>query len=235
MHHTGLGGDGNPVANLEMSGKAHLAPENDIIPQPCAACHPCLGDNQGVIPHTDVVPDLDEIIDLRAFADHCRPKGTAINRHVRANLDIIPDDDIADLRNFQVASRLKHITKAIRAEDHPRMDPHPVAQFRARIKDRVWKQAAILPHNTTGTDMVAPHQHGAGTNDRLLTNHTPGADVGGGIHPGGWGDHSRGVNSRCKDRLREKDGQDLGKRDARVGDLDDRFAGGREGAIHNNR
>ena len=54
----------------------------------------------------DVVSDLHEIIDLGAFADDRVAVGAAINRRVRADFNVVLDDDPADLRNFQVTAQI---------------------------------------------------------------------------------------------------------------------------------
>lgn len=45
----------------------------------------------------DVVPDLHEIIYLRTPPNHSGAQRTAINCHVGPNLDVLPDDNIANL------------------------------------------------------------------------------------------------------------------------------------------
>ena len=46
----------------------------------------------------DVVPDLDEIINFRALADDRILKGAAVDGRVGPDLDVVLDDDPADLR-----------------------------------------------------------------------------------------------------------------------------------------
>ena len=53
----------------------------------------------------DIVGDLHEIVDLGAFADDRVGHRAAIDRGVGADLDIVLDDDAADLRNALRAAR----------------------------------------------------------------------------------------------------------------------------------
>ena len=53
----------------------------------------------------DVVADLHEIVDLRALADHRVAVCAAIDGHAGADLDVVLDDDPADLRHFEMAPR----------------------------------------------------------------------------------------------------------------------------------
>ena len=54
-----------------------------------------------------VVPDLHEIINFRALADHGIAQGAPVDGGIGADFDPILNDDAADLRHFQVA-RLAH-------------------------------------------------------------------------------------------------------------------------------
>ena len=91
-------------------------------------------------PISHVVPDLHEVVDLRALADDRRPERAAINRHVRADLHVVAEDDVADLRHFAVHPCVQHVAKSVRADDRAGMDPHALAEFGARIKRDVRKQ-----------------------------------------------------------------------------------------------
>ena len=52
-----------------------------------------------------VVPDLDQIINFGALAHDRIAESAAIDRRIRADFDIVLDDDAAELRNFEVARR----------------------------------------------------------------------------------------------------------------------------------
>ena len=52
----------------------------------------------------DVVPDLHEIINFRALADHRILKSAAVDGCIGANFDVVLDDDPPDLRHLQVAA-----------------------------------------------------------------------------------------------------------------------------------
>ena len=63
----------------------------------CAASRQCR-------PIDHIVGDLDEIVDLGALADHGVADRAAVDGGVGADLDIVLDDDAADLRNLVVAA-----------------------------------------------------------------------------------------------------------------------------------
>ena len=65
----------------------------------CAASSTCR-------PTCDAVRDLDEVVDLRAGADARLADGGTIDRRVRADLDVVFDDDVAVLRDLLVRAVL---------------------------------------------------------------------------------------------------------------------------------
>ena len=58
----------------------------------------------------DIVADLDQIVDLGALADHGVADGAAVDRGAGADLDVVLDDDAADLRHL-AGGRSAPITK----------------------------------------------------------------------------------------------------------------------------
>ena len=61
------------------------------------------------------------------------PERAPIDRHIRADLDIIVQNYISDLRHFAVNTTIKNISETIRAHHRPRMNPHAPPQLRPRI------------------------------------------------------------------------------------------------------
>ena len=78
-------------------------------------------------PIDDVVRDLDEVIDLRPLADHRVAARAAVDRGVGADLDVVLDDDAADLRHLQVALRAHGEAEAVLADAHAGMEDDAVA------------------------------------------------------------------------------------------------------------
>ena len=60
-----------------------------------------------VPPDLHIVADLHQIIDLGALADHRVAQRAAVDRGAGADLDIVLNDDPAQLRNFDMAGRAK--------------------------------------------------------------------------------------------------------------------------------
>ena len=91
-----------------------------------------LGDDHAMAADDHVVGDLHQIVDLGALADHRVAAGAAIDRRVGADLDVVLDDDAADLRNFEVPLRPHGEAETVLADAHARMEDHAVADESVR-------------------------------------------------------------------------------------------------------
>jgi hypothetical protein len=76
------------------------------MPERDAAGDPGLRDEQAVRADPAAVADDDELIDLRPLADDGAAQRRALDRAARADLDVVLDDDVADLRGSCDASPL---------------------------------------------------------------------------------------------------------------------------------
>src|SRR5258706_15921883 len=108
----------------------------------------------------DVVCDLHQVVDLGSLADYGRAECAAVDGHVSADLDVIVNDDVANLRNFAVRALVEHVAKSIRADHRTRVDADAIAKLRPRIKCDVWKKINFLAELAIGADMIAALQHG---------------------------------------------------------------------------
>ena len=114
VHHSGARGDGHLVSDFYMTGNPDLPADDHIIPQLTAARDTHLRHDDGVFADGDVVADLHQVIHLRTAPDDGRSECSTVNRHTRAEFDVVADDDIADLGNFAVNALVEHVTKTIR-------------------------------------------------------------------------------------------------------------------------
>ena len=64
-----------------------------------------------------VVPDLDLVVELDVVLDHRVVDGAAVDRRVRADLDVGADDDAAHLRDLDPAPALLGHAEAVGADD----------------------------------------------------------------------------------------------------------------------
>ena len=86
--------------------------------------------DQAMPPDDDVVADLDQIVDLGAFADDRIAVAAAVDRRVGADLDVVLDDDPADLRNLQMSGPAGNIAESVLADADARVEDDAIADQR---------------------------------------------------------------------------------------------------------
>jgi len=96
--------------------------------------------------------------DKRVFITYVRTKRAAINGDVRANLDVVMNDDIAYLRNFAMetfrAGLIEDVPEAIGADHGPGMDAHARADNRSCVEGDIWKQVGVFADFRRCPDVV---------------------------------------------------------------------------------
>ena len=106
-----------PDANV--SDDAHLPSHDDVVFDHRAAGDPDLRGQQHAPPDRDAVRDVDQVVELAAGADARFADRRPINRRVRADLDVVFDDDVGVLRNLDVrAVGLLREAIAVAADHH---------------------------------------------------------------------------------------------------------------------
>src|SRR5208283_1890639 len=165
------------VADFQVAGQAGLAAQHEVVPHLRAPGNPRLRDDDAVLTDADVVPNLDEVIYFGAPPDHGRTQGAAVHRDAGAQLDVVADDDVADLGHFPVHAVVGDVPKAVGPDDTSGMNPHAVADFRPGIEDHVWEQVDILAELAIGPNVVAAVQDGARADADFLAHHTLRTDV----------------------------------------------------------
>ena len=116
-----------PVPDLDVADGARLAAHDDEIAELGRARNADLPDDHAMPADDDVVPDLHQIINFRAFADDRILKGPAVDGLVGADFHVVLDDDPADLRHLEVAPAAHGEAETVLADPHARMDDDPVA------------------------------------------------------------------------------------------------------------
>src|SRR5258706_8042571 len=64
-----------------------------------------------------VMSDLNEVVDLGSVTDDGVVDASAIDRRVRADLDVVSNNAAADVRNLRVFIAARHVAKSVRAKD----------------------------------------------------------------------------------------------------------------------
>src|SRR5258706_12030560 len=118
-----------------MAGQTHLPAQNDVVAQLRAPGDPRLRYDQTMLSDDHIVRYLDQVVDLGAFPDDGWPQRPAINRHVRSDLNVVANDDVANLRHFAMDAPVQHIAESVRADHRAGMDTHTIFDLRSCIQD----------------------------------------------------------------------------------------------------
>ena len=142
-----------------MSGNTGLSGKHDVFAELATAGNAHLRDEQAAFANFDVVRDLDEVINFRAFADDRRAERAAINRHARADFHVVADEHISNLRHFAMNAAVLHVTETIRTNHRVGMNADALADFCARINRHVRKQIHVVAQFGIVADKIAGLQN----------------------------------------------------------------------------
>src|SRR5665213_1639182 len=124
----GLAADPRARADLDMTDRSGLSADGDKVAKPGTAGNTGLGHQDAISSDLNVVRHLNQIVDHGAAADHRVRAGAAIDRGIGANLDIVADDDTAQLRDLDEALGIDGKPEAVlpdataREQSDPRAD-----------------------------------------------------------------------------------------------------------------
>ena len=170
--------------------------------------------------------DLDEVINLCPDADPRRTKRPPVDRRAGADLDIVTDFDVAQLRNFDVFTALKPIAKTVRTDHTVRMDHDSVAEntivvnHNVRVQNNILREATKSTDRSSGIQMTSRTDHGPFPDDDVCADRRVFTDGCGGVN--GRARVNPPIRTRCSFATQVH--HDSGKRKKRIGDLNERAA-----------
>src|SRR6185312_8290496 len=109
------------------------------------------GNENIAAPDPHIVTDLDEIIDHRAGTDHRIVPGTAVDRRVGADIDIVADHHPAELRYLDRSDRIGSEAESGLADPHAWMQHHPRTD-EAVTQRHIGRDAAVVAELDRGAD-----------------------------------------------------------------------------------
>src|SRR5438132_1038013 len=118
---TGLRPDHGPAEDPGVIAHADLAPDHTIVLDNGASGDTRLGGNDDAFSYLHVVRNLDKIIDFGSFADAGFTQGAAVYARIGSYLNIVLNDDRANLRKLNISIRSSNVSKAVRANYDPGM------------------------------------------------------------------------------------------------------------------
>ena len=179
VHDPRLGPDGHAVADSKMSGESGLARDGHVVSDLGAAGDAHLRHHDAVLADRHVVSDLNEVIHLGSAAEDRGTQRGAVDGHAGADLHIVMQDHLSDLRNLAVLSLVEHIPEAVRTDDRPGVDSDAASEHGAGIDRDVGKQPASLSNDTVVSHRDEGLQDGGDTGRCTITVRCTGRRAGG--------------------------------------------------------
>jgi hypothetical protein len=184
-----LGGDLRPGTHLNVICDADLTSHHDAVIDHGAPGDTDLAANHAVAPETDVVPNVNEIVENSAQTDHGIAHSTAVNGAVGTDLHLIFNDDAAELKHPCQAIRARHEAEALRTDGYAGLDsdtpadqcmanagvgsdpgivakPNPVAQHRIERDMASIADFGVAPNDGASVDLRALPDRRAGMHAR---------------------------------------------------------------------
>src|SRR5262245_17206957 len=123
----GLGADQHAVADADVVHDADLAGHHDVVAGAARPGDAHLADEQVVPADLTVVGHLHEVVDLGSLADAGRLEGAAVDGGAGADLDVVAQLNVAELRHLDVPAVVEAVAEAVGPEDGVGVDDDPVA------------------------------------------------------------------------------------------------------------
>src|SRR6516164_1010080 len=152
--HVAAAGDLGAGADFDMTNNANLAAQGHEIAKLGATGNTGLCDDDAMSSNHHVVPNLYEIINLRALTDDRIAQGPAVDRRICADFNVILDDDAPDLGHFLVSSPPHGEAESVLADRGAGMDGHPVAN-QSVGQSRVGTNVTVSPDKDPVADDAA--------------------------------------------------------------------------------
>jgi hypothetical protein len=142
-----------------------LASHHHVVFHDHAAAEADLSAQNAVAPDLAVVRDLHQVVDLGASPTRVAPMVARSMQTLAPILDIVFDDDRAQLRHFVVLAAIHHVAEAVAAQHGAGMDAHALADMHMMVDDtegikngfvadlRAVADHAVRIDNGTVTDM----------------------------------------------------------------------------------
>src|SRR5207245_170642 len=152
FRHAGFGTDRDAVADVHVIGNADLASDHHVLAGAAGAGDAHLADEEIVSSDPAVVGDLHEVIDLRPFADTRGLECATVDGGAGADLDIVADLYMAELRHLDMPAVLEAVTEAVCSEHCVRMHDDPIAENGAVIEHDIGMQHHVVAQPAVPAD-----------------------------------------------------------------------------------
>src|SRR6266568_7080247 len=139
-----LRADHRATLHTDVIAEPDLPANHAIIFNRHAAADAGLCCNHHPLSNVAVMTDVDHIIQFCSFANACAPQRPAIDARVRAQFDVVFDNDRADLRKFVITHVAANVAEAVGADDYAGMKNDPITNRHSVFEKYVWMNHAIV-------------------------------------------------------------------------------------------
>ena len=155
----------------QVSGDPRLPAQRDVVLELGAARDADLRDDDAVAADAHVVADLHQVVDLGAVPDPGAVGGRAVHATVGADLDVVADHHVADLRDLVVAAGVEGEAEAVGPDHHPGVQDAPRADDALLADHDPGIEEARLAHLGPRADVATRHHDRTGAEPGARLDH----------------------------------------------------------------
>src|SRR5918994_996187 len=142
-----LGRDPRPISDHQMIRNAHMTGENHVVANSGTAGDTNAGHDQAALTDAYVVPDLHQIVQLGASADHRVVDAAPIDAGIRPHLDLVLQDASAHVWNPGVPLPVREVPETVSPDYCPRLEHHSAADAAPGVADHAGTDNRIVPED----------------------------------------------------------------------------------------
>ena len=151
---SGLGSDRGVVRDCDVTDNANLTCYDAVAADLGGTRDSCHGSHHGVVTDDHIVGNLAEVVDLDPVAYDGRFHLGLVDGGPGSDLDIVTDDDVADVLDLLPCTvRKRSIAESVRTDDGIGMDYHIVAYNHPRIDHHTGVDDAVVADHGVVTDI----------------------------------------------------------------------------------
>jgi hypothetical protein len=223
VQHSTLPADNRVVIEARVLAHSYLAADDALRAELRASRDAGLSGDDGVFADLDVVRDLNQIVELHSPPNSCRLKGPPINARIGADLNVIFDDDPADLRKLQMHWAVMHEAEAVRSNDGTGVNDDAIPNLDILVNNDSGIKYAMVPDLRILADVASRLDGGIITDQDAWFQNSSRSDLNAFSYRRRWGHRRTRVNANLPVCFRQKPCGGFCKRQLWVFDSDDRL------------
>src|SRR5215469_4703876 len=209
--HSRLSSNYRAIFQFAAFPKTRLAANHYVFAHSARARESHLGCGNRVRADLAVVPNVNQIVEFHAFKNARVVQRAAVNRGVRANLDVVANLHNPDLRKFPMLSFSESVAEPVRANHRARMNLHAMADSSVVIESHPGMHAAVVSNPASCADDAMRADLGSCADMSIFANHRIRPDARAPSNASERSNNCRRMNPRGNRRVVENQRGSLGK------------------------